>query len=419
MPAARRRVHGVGRPRDRPPRVPRAGDRGPPGRRARVHPRGVRRPGVRPPGRLGGGRRHHQPGEAGRHRVPAGGRRSRRRSRRRPPARSGRRPGAAVVVRLDVGRPARTGLPSGAQHPPRAPPTPRPRGRSRRWAGASWRRSCARWSSTAARPAASSACRRERRDAGVAPPRRRVTLHSWQAVRIVPLPRRAHPERHLSGRSNWLRAAVLGANDGLVSVSSLLLGVVAGGASHSATLVAGFAGLAAGALSMAAGEYVSVSSQRDAENADLDLERRELRADPEGELEELAGIYSAGGSPPSWRTASRGRSPRGTPSAPTPATSWAWRRSGWRARGRRPGRRRSRSPRGRRSPSRRPPSRGARRCGWRWSWASRSSRSRASARSAPTLGGAPRWPAVARVTLWGAAAMGLTAAVGSLVGAAV
>ena len=113
----------------------------------------------------------------------------------------------------------------------------------------------------------------------------------------MPLPRRAHAERHLSGRSNWLRAAVLGANDGLVSVSSLLLGVVAGGGARSATLLAGFAGLAAGALSMAAGEYVSVSSQRDAENADLALEQRELRSDPEGELEELAGIYERRGLP--------------------------------------------------------------------------------------------------------------------------
>lgn len=113
----------------------------------------------------------------------------------------------------------------------------------------------------------------------------------------MPLPSLTHPERHLSGRSNWLRAAVLGANDGLVSVSSLLLGVVAGGASHQATILAGFAGLAAGALSMAAGEYVSVSSQRDAENADLALEGRELRADPAGELEELAGIYERRGLP--------------------------------------------------------------------------------------------------------------------------
>jgi VIT1/CCC1 family predicted Fe2+/Mn2+ transporter len=102
---------------------------------------------------------------------------------------------------------------------------------------------------------------------------------------------------HLSHRSNWLRAAVLGANDGIVSTASLLLGVAASGASTSAVVTAGAAGLAAGALSMAAGEYVSVSSQRDAEEADMRLEARELRDDPAGELEELAGIYEARGLP--------------------------------------------------------------------------------------------------------------------------
>jgi VIT1/CCC1 family predicted Fe2+/Mn2+ transporter len=91
---------------------------------------------------------------------------------------------------------------------------------------------------------------------------------------------------------------VLGANDGIVSTASLVLGVAASGASGSAILTAGIAGLVAGALSMAAGEYVSVSSQRDAEQADIRLERRELRTDPPGELRELAEIYERRGLPP-------------------------------------------------------------------------------------------------------------------------
>lgn len=104
--------------------------------------------------------------------------------------------------------------------------------------------------------------------------------------------RRARPEpTHLSYRSGWLRAAVLGANDGIVSIAGLVLGVAAANASSTAILTAGIAGLVAGALSMAAGEYVSVSSQRDSELADLHLEEQELAADPEGEVEELAGIY--------------------------------------------------------------------------------------------------------------------------------
>ncbi|MGN6215863.1 MAG: VIT1/CCC1 transporter family protein [Solirubrobacterales bacterium] len=104
-----------------------------------------------------------------------------------------------------------------------------------------------------------------------------------------------HAERHLSLRSNWLRAAVLGANDGILSTSSLVLGVAASGASRSAIVTAGIAGLMAGAGSMAAGEYVSVSSQRDTEDADLRLERHELASDPEGELRELTGIYEGRG----------------------------------------------------------------------------------------------------------------------------
>jgi VIT1/CCC1 family predicted Fe2+/Mn2+ transporter len=106
---------------------------------------------------------------------------------------------------------------------------------------------------------------------------------------------RRHPETHLSGRSNWLRAAVMGANDGIVSTASLVLGVAAAGASGSAIVTAGIAGLAAGALSMAAGEYVSVSSQRDTELADLRVEERELATDPEGERRELARIYERRG----------------------------------------------------------------------------------------------------------------------------
>src|SRR3954452_20466914 len=106
------------------------------------------------------------------------------------------------------------------------------------------------------------------------------------------------PEVHLSHRSNWLRAAVLGANDGILSTASLVLGVAASGASVAAIVTAGVAGLVAGALSMAAGEYVSVSSQRDAEEADLRLEERELRDAPPGELRELAGIYERRGLPP-------------------------------------------------------------------------------------------------------------------------
>ncbi len=104
-------------------------------------------------------------------------------------------------------------------------------------------------------------------------------------------------EIHLSYRSGWLRAAVLGANDGILSTGSLLLGVAASGASGAAIVTAGIAGLVAGALSMAAGEYVSVSSQRDSERADLRIERQELQHDPDGELLELAEIYERRGVP--------------------------------------------------------------------------------------------------------------------------
>ncbi len=100
-----------------------------------------------------------------------------------------------------------------------------------------------------------------------------------------------HIERHRTDRVGWLRAAVLGANDGIVSTASLIIGVLAAGATSESVMVAGIAGLAAGAMSMAAGEYVSVSSQADTENSDLDRERRELAEDPVHELEELTNIY--------------------------------------------------------------------------------------------------------------------------------
>src|SRR4029079_5146896 len=105
------------------------------------------------------------------------------------------------------------------------------------------------------------------------------------------MPRRVHLERHRTERIGWLRAAVLGANDGIVSTASLILGVAAAANSRSEVLVAGAAGLVAGAMSMAAGEYVSVSSQADTERADLAREQAELAANVPAEREELARIY--------------------------------------------------------------------------------------------------------------------------------
>lgn len=104
-----------------------------------------------------------------------------------------------------------------------------------------------------------------------------------------------HLERHRTHRIGWLRAAVLGANDGIVSTASLILGVAAAGASSESILIAGVAGLVAGAMSMAAGEYVSVSSQADTERADLDREREELAAHPEREHAEMTAIYAGRG----------------------------------------------------------------------------------------------------------------------------
>lgn len=108
-----------------------------------------------------------------------------------------------------------------------------------------------------------------------------------------------HRERHRTERIGWLRAAVLGANDGIVSTASLVVGVAAADATRHDVLVAGVAGLVAGAMSMAAGEYVSVSSQADTERADLERERAELATDPTSELAELAGIYEKRGLDPS------------------------------------------------------------------------------------------------------------------------
>ena len=111
-------------------------------------------------------------------------------------------------------------------------------------------------------------------------------------------PRRRHTERHRTEHVGWLRAAVLGANDGIVSTASLVLGVAAANASHSSILLTGIAGLVAGAMSMAAGEYVSVHSQADTENADLAREGVELGNDPAAEHRELAAIYVGRGLEP-------------------------------------------------------------------------------------------------------------------------
>ena len=110
--------------------------------------------------------------------------------------------------------------------------------------------------------------------------------------------RTTHPERHRTDRIGWLRAAVLGANDGIVSTASLVVGVAAAGAGQHTVLVTGVAGLVAGAMSMAAGEYVSVHSQADTENADLSREQAELQSDPAAERRELTAIYVARGLAP-------------------------------------------------------------------------------------------------------------------------
>lgn len=109
---------------------------------------------------------------------------------------------------------------------------------------------------------------------------------------------KVHSERHAVSRIGWLRAAVLGANDGIISTASLIVGVAAANASSADVLLTGVAGLVAGAMSMAAGEYVSVSSQSDTEGADLLREKGELKSDPEAELNELTSIYVARGLTP-------------------------------------------------------------------------------------------------------------------------
>lgn len=125
------------------------------------------------------------------------------------------------------------------------------------------------------------------------------------AEKVPTVPASFHDERHLVHRIGWLRAAVLGANDGLLSTASLIVGVAAAGSPKTAVLVAGLAGLVAGAMSMAAGEYVSVSSQADTEAADVARERAELAASPASELSELASIYIARGVEPAlaWQVA--------------------------------------------------------------------------------------------------------------------
>jgi VIT1/CCC1 family predicted Fe2+/Mn2+ transporter len=114
--------------------------------------------------------------------------------------------------------------------------------------------------------------------------------------------RRVHRERHRTERIGWLRAAVLGANDGIVSTASLIVGVAAASAARNEILIAGVAGMVAGAMSMAAGEFVSVSSQADTERADVGREREELATQPEFEKRELAGIYVARGLRPELAT---------------------------------------------------------------------------------------------------------------------
>ncbi|MFD1298726.1 VIT family protein [Lysobacter gummosus] len=113
-----------------------------------------------------------------------------------------------------------------------------------------------------------------------------------------PPPRSRNPQAHRSERVGWLRAAVLGANDGIVSIAGLVVGVAASGADSAAILTSGIAGTVAGAMSMAAGEYVSVQSQADTERADIAVEQRELDDDPQSELQELARIYEQRGLTP-------------------------------------------------------------------------------------------------------------------------
>jgi vacuolar iron transporter family protein len=125
-----------------------------------------------------------------------------------------------------------------------------------------------------------------------------VGYRARRRQRAIPMKSRRHPERHRTAHIGWLRAAVLGANDGIVSTASLVLGVAAAGVNQHSILVTGVAGLVAGAMSMAAGEYVSVHSQADTENADLARERAELENDPAAERRELSAIYVSRGVEP-------------------------------------------------------------------------------------------------------------------------
>ncbi len=226
------------------------------------------------------------------------------------------------------------------------------------------------------------------------------------------------PAVHLGHRANWLRAAVLGATDGILSVASLVLGVSASGASDTLIITAGAAGLVAGASSMAAGEYVSVSSQRDSERADLRLEEQELDSDPGGELVELIGIYERRGLPRELAQAvARALSSRGALQA------------------------HARDELGLDEKRRARPVQAA--CTSALSFASGAALPLIAVAAAPAafrllacvvvtlltlallgdvgarLGGAPRLRATTRVLLWGAAAMAITSGIGALIGTTV
>jgi VIT1/CCC1 family predicted Fe2+/Mn2+ transporter len=138
------------------------------------------------------------------------------------------------------------------------------------------------------------ACVTAARSLGAAHPKRSRS----STLRTMTLRTRLHTERHLSERGAWLRAAVLGSDDAIVSTASLMIGVASSSASAHATLLSGVAGLVAGAMSMAVGEYVSVSSQRDSEQADIEREKLELAAEPGAEQRELAAIYEQRGLDP-------------------------------------------------------------------------------------------------------------------------
>jgi VIT1/CCC1 family predicted Fe2+/Mn2+ transporter len=226
-----------------------------------------------------------------------------------------------------------------------------------------------------------------------------------------------HIEHHKVDAISWLRAAVLGANDGIVSTASLLVGVVAANASHDNVLLTGVAGLVAGAMSMATGEYVSVHSQADSEHAALSQEREELANDPEGEHRELMGIYMRRGL--NQETAHLVATQLMAHDAldAMRAMSWASRRPRRRARCRRRWCRRSALPSV--PPCRwpsyrwRPPA-----CCWRPS-SSPPCLAGGTGRGGCPTGGANVWKGAMRVSLWSSIAMASTAAIGSIFGAVV